>query len=362
MTAQDLATAALTTPEALLSWKLPTLDLLIRQCRRANLLPRLAVVLADRGLLERIPPQARAHLRAAAHTPQRQDKAVRRETRQILAALAATGTKLVLLKGAAYVMEGMAAARGRVFADIDLLVPRAALPEVEAALMMHGWMTTHHNAYDQRYYRRWMHELPPLKHALRESVLDVHHAILPETSRLRFSAEPLFEAARPLPGWESLRVLAPADMVLHSAVHLFSGEFEHGLRDLADLDSLLREFASLQFWLDLTARADALGLGRPLYYAMTQLSSCFATPIPREVVEHMERYRPSQAVDALMRAMHARLFRPGSPGRPRTGKTLARQGAFVHAHWLKMPVALLLYHSIYKSAIAPWRRDGSGSL
>ena len=40
-------------------------------------------------------------------------------------------------------------------------------------------------------------------------------------------------------------VLAPEDMVLHSATHLFNeGEFDRGLRDLNDLDLLLREFGA----------------------------------------------------------------------------------------------------------------------
>ena len=34
-----------------------------------------------------------------------------------------------------------------------------------------GWATTHHSPYDQRYYRTWMHELPPLRHAVRGSIL-----------------------------------------------------------------------------------------------------------------------------------------------------------------------------------------------
>jgi hypothetical protein len=29
--------------------------------------------------------------------------------------------------------------------------------------MLAGWAATHHDAYDQRYYRQWMHELPPMQ-------------------------------------------------------------------------------------------------------------------------------------------------------------------------------------------------------
>lgn len=350
MIARDLVSAALTTPEALLSWELPTWDLLIRQCRRANLLPRLALVLADRGLLERVPPQARAHLLAAALTPQRQEKAVRWETQQILAALAATGTKLVLLKGAAYVMAGMAAARGRVFADIDLLVPRAALHVVEAALMMHGWMTTHHNAYDQRYYRRWMHELPPMRHVIRQSVLDVHHAILPQTARLKPETDKLLAAAVAVPGTANLYVLAPEDMVLHSATHLFhDGELDNGLRDLTDLDALLRECSREPgFWLRLPARAAELDLLRPLFYALRYTRRILGTPVPA-VAELLTKNKPPRLLLALMDAIFLRALRPDHPSAADAWTPTARKLLYLRSHWLRMPPLLLAWHLTVKA-------------
>ncbi len=36
--------------------------------------------------------------------------------------------------------------------------------------------------YDDLYYRRWMHELPPLVHSERGQLVDVHHTILPLTA------------------------------------------------------------------------------------------------------------------------------------------------------------------------------------
>lgn len=358
----DLLTPALRAPGRLTAYDLAQWDTLLRQARDALLLPRLAVLADEAGVTPSVPAPVAAHLRAARALAGQQARSVLWEVKCIRRALQDLPTPLILLKGAAYLLAGLRAGRGRLFADVDILIPKRVLAQAENDLMLGGWTMTHHNAYDQRYYRRWMHELPPLKHVARESVLDVHHAILPETSRLKFSAVPLLDAARPLAGWEGVRVLAPADMVLHSAVHLFSGEFDHGLRDLADLDSLLREFSSVQFWLDLTARVDALGLGRSLYYAMTNARHWFDTPIPREVLEHVERYRPPRGVAALMDSMHTKLFQPGLPGRSHAGKGLARQGAFVHAHWLRMPAGLLLYHLFYKGLIAPWHRGEAQQL
>jgi hypothetical protein len=145
------------------------------------------------------------------------------------------------------VAAGLPAAAGRLFSDIDILVPKARLDEVESQLMAHGWVSTHHDAYDQRYYREWMHELPPMQHLRRATVIDVHHAILPQTAAVRPDPARLRAGARAIPGAPGLYVLAPCDMVLHSATHLFSeGEYDHGLRDLFDLHRLLCHFGATE--------------------------------------------------------------------------------------------------------------------
>src|SRR6476469_4270169 len=101
--------------------------------------------------------------------------------------------------------------------------------------MLSCYATTHHDPYDQRYYRTWMHELPPMQHVKRGSVIDVHHTIVPPTSGTRLNAAALFDAATPLPEASPFLVLAPPDMVIHSATHLFNNEdMAHGLRDLTD--------------------------------------------------------------------------------------------------------------------------------
>ena len=154
--------------------------------------------------------------------------------------------------------------------DVDILVPRERLADVETALMMAGWVHADHDAYNQHYYRTWMHELPPMRHLHRGTVLDVHHALVPGTARARPSTQRLLQAAKALPGQAGVCVLAPVDMVLHSAAHLFhESDFTHGFRGVVDIDALLREFASVPgFWSDLLERAAAAGPnGREMFIA-----------------------------------------------------------------------------------------------
>ncbi|MCS0614247.1 nucleotidyltransferase family protein [Massilia kyonggiensis] len=330
-------------------------DLLLRQADVANLDALLLVRLEDAGLLDAVPAAPRTHLEwtrvgAASHA-----RAARYEVRQIGRALADLGLPLILLKGAAYAMAGLDAGRGRLFSDIDILVPKARLPEVEAALMMHGWITTHHDAYDQRYYRQWMHELPPMQHARRGNSIDVHHAILPETAPVRPDPDSLRAHARPIDGMPGLAVLAPHDMVLHSAVHLFfDGEFDKGLRDLFDLHRLLDQFgAEPGFWEGLPARARALELGRPLFYALRYCRLLLGTAVPQDVMDAVAQDGPNPVLRKLMDSLFERALLPQHASCDTPASTAARFLLYVRGNWLRMPPLLLARHLFHKAFFAP---------
>jgi len=141
----DLVIAALRDPTQLTAASPATWDLLIRQSRSADLLARIASLLHERELLETIAPAARTHLLSARTLAFAQQDEVRREVAHIACALHSLSVPVVLLKGAAYLLAGLPAALGRTFADVDILVPRSRLAEVEAALMLAGWATTHHS-------------------------------------------------------------------------------------------------------------------------------------------------------------------------------------------------------------------------
>lgn len=339
-------TAAIQRPHELAGYGLPQWEELIHQARRTNLLSRIAHGLAERELMARVPPAPRAHLEAALMLAAAQADAVRREIGYVRKALAKVGIDIVLLKGAAYLLAGLPAARGRVFSDVDILVPFDKLGEVELALKLHGWVTTHHSAYDQRYYRQWMHELPPLRHVVRMTILDVHHAILPRTARLKPASAKLLAASRAIAGEDCLRVLAPIDMVLHSAAHLFHNEeLSQGLRDLADLDSLLRHFGGQPgFWEELPGRAVELDLARPLYYGMRHAARLFDTPVPHAAQRRVEAGGPAHVLGRLMDTLYERALRPVAPRDRDLVTLLARQALFVRAHWLRMPPPLLAWH------------------
>jgi len=340
-------------PDTINDLSLADWDVLIRQARQGGLLPRLQAVLAERGLIAQVPEQARRHLDWARAIAERHTLAVKWEVAQISKALMQTGIPIVLLKGSAYVMAKLPTARGRIFSDIDIMVPKARLNEVEAALMLHGWATTHHDAYDQHYYRTWMHELPPMQHIKRLTAIDVHHAILPETTAIHPDPAKLLSAAVRLDDSAKLMTLAPLDMVLHSATHLFyDGELENGLRDLLDIDSLLKHFGNTpSFWPELIERAKELELSRPLFYALRYAALLLHTHVPPEAALRLTG--PQSPVLALMDSLFTRALLPAHTSCSDRLTGTARHLLYIRANWLRMPPLLLARHLFHKAFISP---------
>lgn len=352
MTAPSLAAVglieALGDPTALTGWSDADWDLFMRQARRVNLHARVA--LDQRIDRDRAPPRARRYLVAGRAFAADNDRRVRWEVNRIAHALGPLDAPVMLLKGAAYVFAALPPARGRLISDVDIMVPRDRLDAVEAALIAAGWETMTLEPYDQRYYRRWMHELPPMRHCERGSVIDVHHTILPPTARLRPDPALMWRAARAIDG--RFHALAPADMVLHSATHLFhDGDLALALRDLVDLKDLCAHFGAVEsgFWADLVPRAEALDLARPLYYALRYMGRILDARVPPEVVAAAARHAPPAPLLALMDRLAPLALLPDHPDRPRRATALALFLLYVRSHWLRMPPHLLIAHLARKA-------------
>ncbi|MBK1715702.1 nucleotidyltransferase domain-containing protein [Rubrivivax gelatinosus] len=348
----SLLVEVLLEPARALSLPLAGWDLLLRQARRANLIARLHDVLADAGVAA--PPPARLHLQAARRIADAQRQRMRWELGCIAQALAGVTPCAVVLKGGAYLALDLPLARSRLYGDLDLLVPRAELAEVESALLIHGWVFEPLSAYDEQYYRRWMHELPPMRHRRRGTALDVHHTLLPLTSRTALATPALFEDLRPLAAWPGLATLAPPDLLLHSATHLFhEGEFANGLRDLFDLDALVRHHgADAGYWERVVERAGRLGLRRPLHYALRHSARALGTPVPAAVQRELEAAAPRWPLPAVLDACYERALQPQHPSCETPAAAGARALLYLRSHWLRMPLPLLVRHLARKA----WRR------
>lgn len=344
-----LLISGLLEPESTLKLRLLEWNELLMLGREHGVLARLGAQLEDRGLIEQIPYKARAHIRAFGIAAESSQTSVRWEVNRVVRALAEVDTPIVLLKGSAYVMAGLPAARGRFVGDVDLMVPREKIEEVERVLTEKGWVPAEMNEYDQRYYRERMHEIPPMQHPERETVLDIHHTILPLTSRFHPDAAALLAASQPV-DTPRLRVLGPADMVLHSTVHVFNDEVSHPFRDLSDLHLLLCHFGeSAGFWDELLARAELHGLRRPLYYLLRHVRRMLATPIPPATERAAAAGAPGPLTGVVMDWLFRHRFTAGSTRELRASARFAHGLFYLRAHWLRMPLPMLVRHLSVKA-------------
>lgn len=298
--------------------------------------------LAERCAALDLPPAVARILGDAREAAVGQRRAALWEVEMARRALARLDCPLVLLKGSAYVAAGLAAGQGRSIGDLDILVPRDRLDAVERALIAHGWEWVKPDPYDDAYYRRWMHELPPLIHRERDRMIDVHHTILPLTARPTPDAALLLADAMPL--GNGLSVLSHEDMVVHSAAHLFAdGDLAGGLRNLWDIDRLVREFgeADPDFAASLVARARHHQLQPAVARALRLAHTLFETPVGAEY----------QRLTGSDRIFQRRLLARDGWGRETRPTT--RLAFYVRSHALRMPSAMLARHLWIK-----WRRGG----
>jgi len=326
----------------------------VRAARQGQLLGRLGHLLTTQGLLSNLPEPVRNHLESANRVSASQHRNVRWEIQAIHHTLGAEEIPFVILKGGAYIAKNYEASHGRTLSDIDIMVPHARIIDAERAFIGSGWFPGKLNPYDQRYYREWMHELPPLRHLERGTTLDVHHTILPPTASLKPDVAQLWAKAIPLEGHDRVFVLSPEDMVIHSATHLFhDGEMEHGLRDLIDMDSLITEFeAQEKFWKNLAERAQRLDLGRPLYYALRCREYFLGKAAPASVLHDISsqgKYnsRGTQQVLEFLKLAIGDILSE----QPVASITLAKLAVFVRSHYLRMPLYLLIPHLLRKMVV-----------
>jgi hypothetical protein len=152
-----------------------------------------------------------------------------------------------------------------------------------------------------------------------------------------------------------LYVLAPRDMVLHSAVHLFyEGEFSHGLRNLFDIHRLLLEFGQQEgFWDGLPACARELELERPLFYALRYCRRLLGTPVPEAVTRELAPDGPGRPLLALMDSLFLRALTPYHPSCADAFTPLAHGMLYIRGNWLRMPFFMLMRHLFHKAFLSP---------
>lgn len=325
----------------------------LQRARSAGVASALSFRVLGACPLEDLDHRVVAHLQSARRAGLARAQMARWECSELGEVAAEAGFPVLLLKGAAYLLGGHPFAVARFVSDVDLLVPKRHLRAMEDRLLTQGYEAVEMDAYDERYYRDWSHETPPLRHPGRPLEVDLHHTITPVTGSLRPDAELLFAASQPLPG-SPFRTLCPEDQVLHACLHCFhDGDLNLRLREVVDIDALLRAYSEREDFAErLLQRAQVLGLQGPLWYG-AHFARCWLDCPPAAAIL-ADLPGPTWWRRRCMDALVPRAMLPPEPeqGDGGLGGRLARTVLLIRYHLLRMPLRLLLPHLVRKA----WRR------
>lgn len=275
----DAFIAAWRDPAIALTWGVREWADLLPRFRGAGLLAHFGERLKLAGVATgTFPPAVQRQLAAAAASAAVRARSTRWECGELALLFPSAGTPMMLLKGASYLLTGALPGRGRFLSDIDLLVPREALPAVEQRLAAGDWVPADKADADARYFQQWLHQLPAYRHRVRHSMLDLHHTVIAPWGGHVVDAGALLAAAVPT-GVGPLLAPASLDRCLIVAAHFVRSDAGSGaFRDLLDLDELISEAVPPGDSLDaLEARAREIGLWRALCVATHFAAALFGT-------------------------------------------------------------------------------------
>lgn len=248
----------------------------------------------------------------------------------------------IFLKGAAYILREERNSLGRLMTDIDICVERKYIEKAERILIENGWSFKDMDEHDDKYYREWSHEIPPLQHRQDGVVLDVHHTLIPPVKGRIIDVESLINSRTvddesfPTPSIEWL--------VLHSALHLILNEdIENGLRDLTDIYSFLA-YSEHQTAISIHKLFIQEGFEKEWEILVHLLNYFFNYTYSSRFIQ-----REMSSFTVLRCYILKKALLPSSPYLPIRGLRLWKSINYVIGYFSKMPLNIVIKQTCYKS-------------
>lgn len=271
------------------------------------------------------------------------------ELHELMRDLQSCNLKIIFVKGAAYKLRGLKFAQGRTFSDIDVLVPHNQFNDAVQALKNIGFVETALNEYDRNYYLKWSHQYPPLFHYIRGTGVDLHHGIIPTTSKTRIVTDDYIDSAVKIRG---LPYYLPSDayLFIHAVVHLFLQEEHHKIaKDLCELNELGRALSLAGGWpAELWRSADKSGATEVVFIALTVLRHLFKQDWPTQILRNFFGSRPSIVRVLWHKSVLTCLLKPDA----KLTYQIAAFSWYCRGHLHKMGFVRLLRHSLTKYWLA----------
>lgn len=217
------------------------------------------------------------------------------ELGRILDQLGTSGIEPVLLKGSALVCTVYKNPALRTMNDLDLLIREQEIPSAVAALETIGYQPFYRpsmaNPGDRaRFYGRHLHTTPLIS-PRGKVIVELHRHIVTMNREVAYDVERIRNRARYVSfGERQVRVPSPADLVLHTCLHLsYADRFVGKLRDLIDLHETVTLHGREIDWGAILAEIPSDAAARCIYSCLDLARRLYGTPVPADFLYEMRR-------------------------------------------------------------------------
>lgn len=319
--------------------------------REAKVLGSLYHAAIRNNCFDSYPKAVQRHIYSAHVYAKRQATQIGYEAKELQKLFEQVDVTAIFLKGAGYTLRHSVNGFGRVCSDLDVLVTKQDLTKAETHLKSNRWRSEELSDYDEKYYREWAHEVPPMFQINRATVLDMHHNIYPPISGRAPSVEQFFDSREQTES--GCFVLDPACTILHSAVHMFTNEDSSSwMRDLLDIILLLEEFGDEDTWQKLMKLALDINFAAELAFCIAAVKYYSNLELPNAADEFISDQKFNFLQTWLMETVFINAIVPEHDSVNKFKNRLAKQVVYFRGHWIKMPVPILIKHFAIKSFLA----------
>jgi hypothetical protein len=260
----------------------------VEEAARHRIAPLVYRRISDGPWAEAMPAEVRDRLRSIHVRNALRNAVLVRQTASVVEVLAQAAIPVMLLKGihlAGFIYPEPAL---RSMADIDIMVPRDRLMDVERILLAQGFGPLPRP--DLQEHIHWSNHLPVLKKPDGES-FEVHYTIERPTSPFAIDVDGLWARAQTI-GVNHLQAwaLSHEDLLLHLCLHTsYHHRFDrYALKSLLDMATLLEQRGGGLDWERVAATANAWHAGSFVYCALRLVRNILNAEIPPAVFAALE--------------------------------------------------------------------------
>ncbi len=261
-----------------------------------------------------IPAEVRATLRTRAEQTARRTLQLQAALRELAAQLAPLGVPLVVLKGMHLALAAYPSAGVREMADIDVLVPPAAVQPLLDQAGALGYQLAVQIPLALALQTR--HELQIGRGPIR---WDIHWRLAAPGSPPHVSADELLTRATPCSLAGGVRTLSREDAFVHVCAHAAGDTpFEQGIRSLCDIAYMTTAWSGELAWEDIMTRSRAWRCERGVTLTLAMARHALGAVVPAHVQRWLEAEGPPAEILRIALAQATatgQTITPTGPGR-----------------------------------------------